>query len=101
MAETNPAKPAVAIAGTILRRNPAFIWRRMGNEAVLFNPDTNETYRLNQTATAIWELCDGAHGPKAIAWEIAEKFEAGEAEILQDIVELIAEGERDGYIESE
>ena|SRR3990170_8329670 len=88
---------AVAI-NTKPKRKTLFIWRQMDGEAVLFNPATNETYLLNQTGAAIWELCDGVHSIEDITDAIAEKFEAGKAEILKDTVEFVKVGQREGYI---
>lgn len=85
---------------TIPRRKTGFIWRKMGAEAVLFNPGNNETYMLNPTAAAIWELCDGAHNIEDISHAVTERFDVGNAEILQDIVEFIAQGKRDGYLKT-
>lgn len=101
MAESDSTKLADA-SGTIPRRGQSLVWRRMGGETVLFNPDCIEAYLLNRTATAIWELCDGAHSLEDMADAIAGSFETGRdrAEILRDIVEFITEGERDGYIQT-
>lgn len=95
MAETNQPKRALAV---LPRRTAGFIWRKMDAEAVLFNPGNNETYMLNPTAAAIWELCDGAHSVEDISGVVAQKFEAGNEEILHDVAEFIAQGKRDGYI---
>ncbi len=100
MAESDLTKLAAAITITMPRRKPGFIWRKMEGTAVLFNPDSNETYMLNQTAAAIWELCDGKHSVEDIVNAITEGFKSGgdRTKILQDIIEFLAEGERDGYI---
>ncbi|MCX9010271.1 MAG: PqqD family protein [Candidatus Methanoperedens sp.] len=100
MAETSSINSTVAVAATKPRRNPGFIWRKMGAEAVLFNPSNNETYMLNQTATVIWELCDDAHSLEDIADAIAERFDTGKGreKIFQDVVTFVTEGERSGYI---
>jgi len=94
-----PVQAADAIK--VFSRKPDFIWRKMGCEAVLFNPATSETYLLNPTAAAIWELLDGGHSVEDIAEAIAEKFDAERMEILKDIVEFISEGNKIGYINSE
>ncbi len=100
MAESDSTKLAAAVTITMPRRKPGFIWRKVEGTAVLFNPDSNETYILNQTAAAIWELCDGKHRIEDIANAIIEGFksEGGRTEILQDIMEFLAGGERNGYI---
>ncbi len=104
MAESDSTRLAEAsdYSGTLARRRQSLVWRRMGGETVLFNPDCIEAYLLNRTATAIWELCDGAHSLEDMADAIADRFETGKdrAEILRNIVEFIAEGERDGYIQT-
>ena len=99
MEEKISTKPALAIAITP-RRNASFIWRKMGAEAILFNPSNNETYMLNQTGTAIWELCDGTHSLEDIVDAIADRYETGKekAGVLQDTVEFIKEGDKGGYL---
>lgn len=58
--------------------NPMVIHRReLDNWAVLFDPDTNETYALDPIASVIWEKLDGAHNNQAILEEIAKVCENG------------------------
>lgn len=100
MTEIDAVKSALAMINVIPHRKPGFIWRKVEKEIVLFNPDTNETFLLNPTAAAIWEICDGVCTIENIVDSIIERFEADKErkEITQDIVEFIKEGEKNGYL---
>ncbi|MGH2704415.1 MAG: PqqD family protein [Actinomycetota bacterium] len=40
-------------------RNPGVWLRQAGDENAVYNPETRSVYLLNDTALAIWQLCDG------------------------------------------
>jgi hypothetical protein len=40
-------------------RTPAALWRVIDGRAVIFHEETGRAFTLNETATRIWELCDG------------------------------------------
>ncbi len=45
----------------------------LDGEALLYDPRTGDTHRLNATAWSVWRLCDGSR----LAVEIAEALSAG------------------------
>jgi len=45
---------------TLLRRSDLKCWELDG-EAVVYDPVSGSGHVLNQTALAIWQLCDGKH----------------------------------------
>lgn len=53
------------------RRGQAWV-QRDGDQTAIFNPDTGVLHLLNQSALAIWELCDGATNPAEMAEAISE-----------------------------
>lgn len=46
-----------------------------GNDAIIFNPQTQTFHLLNETAHEIIRLCDGLHTIKEIAFAISRKFD--------------------------
>lgn len=63
---------------------PGEIWRPQrcadillqpaGAETLLYDPRTDDVHALNQTALAIWELCDGGHTTDDMAQTLRLRF---------------------------
>ncbi len=41
-------------------RTPTALWRVLDGCAVIFHEETGRAFALNETATRIWEMCDGS-----------------------------------------
>jgi hypothetical protein len=57
--------------GRPLRRKDVWL-RQTKEENALYNPATSEVYLLNETALAIWELCDGDTAPEEMMTAICD-----------------------------
>lgn len=64
-------------------------WQHDITGMILFNIKTNQSYRLNETAFEVWNLCDGELDKAAIIEAIAEKYTVDEAVICEDIEETL------------
>lgn len=53
---------------------------KLDDEALLFDPLTSNTHRLNNTALEIWKQCDGTHKAADIAARLTELFEVSLAD---------------------
>jgi hypothetical protein len=53
-------------------RRPDVWLRRAGAENAAFEPDTGSVHIMNETALAIWELCDGQTQPEEMVEAIVE-----------------------------
>ena len=68
--------------------NPNVLFKRLGDEMVLFHLDTDHFYELNGTAARFWELLHSGHAPDEVHQQMLEEFAvdpdqfAGEAEAL-------------------
>jgi len=60
----------------------------LDGEALIFDPGTGDTHRLNETALLIWNCCDGTHDVTEIARALAEVYEVS-AEEARDHVDRI------------
>lgn len=61
-------------------------------EALIFVPEKNETYELNEIATRILKLCDGKHTIDQITDVILSEYNcANKIEIKKDVKNLINE----------
>ncbi|GAC1400344.1 MAG: hypothetical protein NVS4B12_03390 [Ktedonobacteraceae bacterium] len=75
----------------MLRRNSTILWRELGGEAVLLNPEIGCSYNLNAVGTLIWKLLDGHHSTESIAKTICEHYEVTHEQAVQDIERIIDE----------
>jgi len=70
-------------------RNQDYRLEKMDEELLLFNPNTTNILYLNQTASLIWQLCDGQSNVQEMISLLKDSFpEAGE-NIQQDVLETI------------
>jgi PqqD family protein of HPr-rel-A system len=56
------------------RRIDGLLSERIDNELLVFNPATNEGHALNDTAAAVFNLCDGRTDRAAMAAALAGEF---------------------------
>jgi len=81
-----------------VKTNPSIVLREeYENEAMLFNPDTGDTYELNPTGVMIWKRLDGWHTVDQIQREIEEKFENVPDSATQHIKAFILELVKKGF----
>lgn len=50
------------------------LFRRVGDDWLLFDPDAQEVHVLNLTAALVWAHCDGKHGVDEIEAVVAEAY---------------------------
>jgi len=83
------------------KRRPDLRQREVDGEILLDDRRSDVLHQLNTTASFIWELCDGEHGPEEIAEALARTFEAPESTTATDVaatlsrfreLELLAQG---------
>lgn len=73
-----------------IKANPNVIFRRLGDEIVLFHLGSDRFYELNGTAARFWELLSAGRHPDQIREQMLEEFAvdreqlAGEAKALLD-----------------
>ena len=72
---------------------PQAIHTTLGDTAVILNLDDSNYYMLNATGSAVWRLCDGAHGLNTIIASLTEQFdvtpqqaEASLERLMEDLV---------------
>ena len=60
-----------------------------GTERLVYNSERDEVIALNQTATEIWELCDGTRDVAQVAGVLAERYGVEPALLLPDVATLV------------
>jgi hypothetical protein len=65
--------------------------RRLGEEMVLLNTETEAYFTLNEVGARVWELIDGQRTVATIVHQLLAEYEVPEAELRTDIVELLGQ----------
>ena len=61
-------------SGGEVKPNPNVLFRRLGDDIVLFHLDTDRFYELNGTAARFWELLNAGHDVVHARQQILEEF---------------------------
>jgi len=64
------------LTGPPKRRRDLTVYE-LDDEALIFDPQSSDTHRLNATALFIWRMCDGNNPPQRIAEALTENYEVG------------------------
>lgn len=75
-----------------LPRRLGNVWiKRENNEAAIFDPATRALHRLNPSALAIWELCDGETTIEDMAGAVSELTDVSIADATKDITATLVQ----------
>jgi hypothetical protein len=89
-------EPAADLPGPLPRRRDGLRLRRDGDRNILVDDDGAEVGALNETALALWELCDGQTRPEEIIIAVCEAFAVprptAEEDVDRTLRELAAAG---------
>jgi len=65
--------------------------RVLDGEVVILDRANGHVHRLNATASAIWNLCDGKSTTDDIAAQVAAAFQRKPDEVLADVLRTVAD----------
>jgi PqqD family protein of HPr-rel-A system len=75
------------------------VWRRQTEtEVALYDPDNGKVHLLNDTALAIWDLCDGTTTPEEMIEAICELFRMHRDVVAEDVRRTLEEFDRAGLV---
>ena len=74
---------------------------KLGDELLLYTPDSDDAHVLNTSAMAIWKLCDGNRTVDEIIDTLAEWLEQPVEELSKDIIKGFTELHQKGLLELE
>lgn len=80
-------------------RRPSLVWRKVGAEAVILDPDERVLRGLNDSGWLVWEFLDGSHTLADIARDLAAHFRIPEERARQDVGAMIRDLEKAELIE--
>jgi hypothetical protein len=71
-------------------RRADVVEEELDGEVLLFDPRGGNTYRLNQTALAVWRRCDGRTTTEEIAEQFTQAYEVEFETAHDDVEQLVA-----------
>lgn len=81
-------------------RKRSVLCKRMGQETVLYNKESEAIHVLNPTALLVWDLCDGEHSVEDMEKAIRNEFSVGDEEkVSEQIQGVIARLSEEGLLE--
>ena len=86
-------------AEPVPRRRERYTVEWMDNEALIYRRPANVAIYLNETATVIWQLCDGTRTVKEIIDILVDAFPDAAADVRTDVKETIDELVRTGALQ--
>jgi hypothetical protein len=70
--------------------------------AVLVNNKTNWAHTLSPLGALVWEFCDGLHSADQIVAELGSIPEvASRSTLRQEVIDLLAKFDEDGFVEED
>jgi len=86
-------------ADLVPHRNRRYVLEEMDNESLIYRRPSKKAYYLNDTASAIWKLCDGARSVQEIISILVDAFPEAATEVRTDVRNTIDELVRTGAIQ--
>lgn len=74
-------------------RRPDVWLRRAATENAAFEPSTGSVHIMNETALAIWDLCDGETRPEEMVDAIVELCSMHPDIVIEDVARILGEFE--------
>ncbi len=84
---------------TAVRPRPEVLFRELGEEAVVLDPESGIYYGLNEVGTAAWKLLAGGARLGEVRTALLEIYEAPAERVWEDLLELIRGLEENRLIE--
>ncbi|MFQ5463162.1 MAG: PqqD family protein [Phycisphaerae bacterium] len=89
MATRDQARAACAAAHP--HRRLDLVQHELDGEALIFDPQSKDTHRLNETALFVWRLCDGTNDLSAMAKALAHRYDVDERSAARHVQRLCVE----------
>lgn len=73
----------------VRRRLDSVMVREIEDDLIVLDVEADKVHQLNQTAKFIWQHCDEALTPEAIADRLAAQYDVDAAVALKDVREMM------------
>jgi coenzyme PQQ biosynthesis protein PqqD len=81
------------------RRKTDYRLEQLDGEMVLYHPSETKILYFNQSASLIWQLCDGERSAAEIIRMLSESYPESAGEISSDVQSTLQQFEQQGCIE--
>jgi hypothetical protein len=78
--------------------NPEVVGKRVGDDYVLVNLETNRIYTLNRTGARFWELLSQGHPADEIRGRLLGEFNVDEGTLTREIDQTLATLRSEGLV---
>lgn len=85
--------------GCMYRQNKDVIFRKEGDEAILFNPDNSDIIVINETGCFIWDMCNGNKGVEDMVDSITKEYNATAETANRDLHKFLSDLQNKKFIE--
>lgn len=99
--QTPTIAPSVEDFPVIPLRRATVVQNVLDLEAVLFDPANGATHRLNETALAVWNQCNGTTSTQQMADRLCDDFDVDPETALQHVEQLIVVFAEVGLLEKD
>ena len=83
-----------------MKPNPNVLFKRLGEEMVLFNLDTDHFYELNGPAARFWELLSAGHDTAEVSERMLDEYEVDRDQLASEAGALLASLQQEGLVSS-
>ncbi len=81
------------------RRVTEYRLEQLDDELLLFHPGKRQVFYCNETASMIWQLCDGQHSTEEIIQLLIDSYPESANEIAKDVQSTLEQFHTHGAIE--
>ncbi|MFN8459218.1 MAG: PqqD family protein [Anaerolineae bacterium] len=81
------------------QRQPDYRLESLDGELLLYHPGQTQILYCNQTASLIWQLCDGQHTVQEIIDLLSAAFPAAKDTIAADVMTTLSQFQQHGAIQ--
>jgi hypothetical protein len=82
----------------IITVSPNVVYKRLGEEVILINLDTDRIFSLNQTGAKTWELIESTRDLDEVKKGLAETYDVTPEVLDSELVHIIDSFTAEGFI---
>jgi len=83
-----------------MKPNPNVLFKRLGDEMVLFNLDTDHFYELNAPAARFWELLSAGSDTAQVSEQMLDEYAVDRDQLANEAGALLASLQQEGLVTS-
>lgn len=82
----------------IITISPNVLYKRLGEEVILINLETDRIFSLNQTGAMTWELIESTHNLEQVKKGLAEIYDVTPEILESELVQILDSFTAEGFI---